>query len=176
MSDALFYLMLVVLAGFYLWRSFRRRRELLKRLPEAARGARVGPIPGYSRLPGKHVQWAPDEASPPGLGKTWEPLCMETVHAGRRSRIVLSLRRVAEMEPTDQFSIMKTLARRLVRRTGALVVAVQFESERSSTDPEAVLIFASDGRGWTGTTSDAAVTAHLPGRDDFRLGVRDMGT
>ena len=169
MSDALFYLIVALVAGMYLWRSYRRRKELLARLPDAARGARVGPVPGYSRLPGKNVQWTPDEPQPPGLGKTWEPVCMETIHAGKRSRLVLSLRRIAEMAPTDQFSVMKTLAQRLVRRTGALVVAVQFESLSSYAEPEAVLIFARDGRGWTGTTTDAALTAHLPGREDFRL-------
>lgn len=175
MSDSLFYLVVAVLAGFYLVRGIRHRRRLLRQMPEAARGARIGPVPGYSRLGGRNVQWAPDEAAPPGLGQTWEPICMETIHAGRRSRLVLSLRQVDEMESTAKFNIMKTLAQRLARRTGALVVAVQFGGDSNAVDPDAILILARDGRGWTGTSTNAAVTARLPGHDDFRMEARDTG-
>ena len=126
----------------------------------------MGPVPGYSYLPGKSMRWDPDDP-PAGLDKAWECVSAETVNAGSRRRMVLTLR-VKERDRTDQFTVMKTLAGRIQKRSGFAVVAIQV-LDTNNQQVESTLVYAPDGRGWTGTGSDAAVTAVLPGKTAFRM-------
>lgn len=170
MSDRWFYIILMVAVAVYLVRVNRRRRAAYRSMPPSIEGARQGPVPGYSLLPGKALQWNPVEAPPIGLGETWEVTSVETVHAGRRTRWVLTLRALQTLEPTQQFTIMKALAERILRHTMGLVAAVQFQDSPNNA-PDAMFVLSRDGRGWTGTAQGVFITARLPGRTDFRVEV-----
>jgi hypothetical protein len=167
MPDSLFYLVLVMVAGILIFRAVERRRARLRAFPDLARGARYGPVPGYAYLPGGLVRWDPDRP-PRGLGKTWQPKSLETIHAGRRTRLVLTLE-VYEMAPAERVGLMKDLARRLQDRTGFRVVAVRLAARGSQQADQGELVFSPDGGGWTGTASDATVSVKLPEREPFRL-------
>lgn len=112
------------------------------------------------------MRWDPDDP-PAGLNKTWECISAETVNAGPRRRMVLTLK-VKERDRTDQFTVMKTLARRIQERSGFAVIAIQV-LDANDKAIESTLVFAPDGTGWTGTSSDATVTAVLPGKAAFRM-------
>jgi len=68
MSDRLFYLILAVVIGSYLYRVNKRRRRVTRAMPPLAEGEQRGPMPGYSRLPGEHIRWSPNTPPPAGLG------------------------------------------------------------------------------------------------------------
>jgi hypothetical protein len=165
MPDSLFYLVLVGAAGLYLYSVLRRRRAALAGLPGAARGVRHGPVPGYAYMPGEVLRFDPKEPLQSGQGE-WEPVSLETLHAGARSRLVLSVRVQGAPESAELFTLLKTLALRVQRRTQAHVVAVR--AEQADGEASSQLVYAPDGLGWTGTATDAAITAELAGREPFR--------
>ncbi len=175
MPDYLLILLLLGVAVAYAWRAQTRRVAVMRRaeaLGEAAREAKVGPIPGYSYLPGSAIRWDPRDPPPRGLGERWRVLSVETLHLFgprglRRARLVLRIAHEA-LEDTDLVQLARELAGRLARRMRVQVVAVQAESPRYEGD-EAVLIYAPDGRGWTGMSEGAELSIHIPGREAFRL-------
>lgn len=163
MPDSVFYLLLVAVAAFYLTGAARRRRALMAGLPGAVPGARRGPVPGYAFMPGGALRLEADSQT-----ADWKPVSIETLHAGARTRLILTVRPRGELDATESFTLMKTLAQRVQKRTRAAVVAVQLAPE--TEDPEAAtLVYAPDGRGWTGTGVDAELTANLRGRAPLRL-------
>jgi hypothetical protein len=166
MSDPLFYLVLAVAVGYWLWSVNRRKREALRNQPELAAGAHVGPVPGYSYLPGALMRWDP-ENMPTGLDETWHPISLETLHAGKRTRFVLTIT-TTEPAPTARFSIMRMLANRILERTNVQVLAIEIAAGADPSKPE-ILVVAKDGRGWTGTGVEAFITARLSDRGSFRV-------
>jgi hypothetical protein len=152
------------------WLAVRRqRRAAASELGGAGRGARRGPVPGYSYMPASLIRWDPSEP-PIGLDDSWQAESIETLHSARRSRVVLSIR-AANLTHTEHFSLMKTLAQRLQRRTNADVITVQLLGATADSEPEGMLVYAPDGRGWTGTAQEAVLTASLPDREAFRMAV-----
>ena len=165
MSDSLFYLLFAVVIGLFLSARRRQRRAVLAASPELSDGARRGPVPGYSYLPGSLMTWDPTNP-PPGIGEKWEPVSLETLHAGRRTRLVLTIR-TDESQPTERFSMMGNLAGRIMARTPVQVLAIEIEG--SGHRGSEVMITARNGRGWTGTGLDAPVTVDLADRKSFRM-------
>ncbi len=168
MSDRLFYLILAVVIGSYLYRVNKRRRRVTRAMPPLAEGEQRGPMPGYSRLPGEHIRWSPNTPPPAGLDVTWKPLSMETLHAGRRTRLVLTVELLDEISVPDRFTLLRTLAQRIMSGTSTIVAAVRMLPP-GQNEADSVMILARDGRGWTGTGEGATVTARLPDRGDFRM-------
>ncbi len=168
MSDALFYIVIIVVALVYLSRASRRRAAALRAQPAWADGARVGPLPGYSYMPGEGVRFDPLNPPPPGLDERWKVLSAETAHAGKRLRLVFTIE-ADGIEGTELFTLMRSLAQRLQHKTRFHAVAVEVMGDGS---PRALIVLAADGRGWTGTTQEAAITAELPERSPFRLAAR----
>lgn len=166
MPDFIFYLLIIGVTAYWLWSVMRRRRAALASLPGASKGVKRGPVPGYSYLPGESLRFDPSEPLQPGLGH-WEPISLETLHAGSRSRLVLSVRASEPLQGAELFTLLKTLAIRIQRKTRAQVVAVRVEE--ADGEASAVLVLSPDGRGWTGTAKEAELTAELPGREPFRL-------
>jgi hypothetical protein len=108
---------LLGVAVAYAWRAQTRRVAVMRRaeaLGEAAREAKVGPIPGYSYLPGSAIRWDPRDPPPRGLGERWRVLSVETLHLFgprglRRARLVLRIAHEA-LEDTDLVQLARELA------------------------------------------------------------------
>ncbi|MBN1944740.1 MAG: hypothetical protein JW797_03645 [Bradymonadales bacterium] len=167
MSDGMTIFFILALSALFFLYLGRRGQVAGKRWEDAARRVTRGPVPGYSCLPGKFVRMDP-AGQPTGLRSDLTVVSMETIHANQRSRLVLTVSG-GEPEDTELFTLMKTMALRLQRRTGSHVVAVQFLPEGTTDANAAVLIYSPDGRGWTGTTNGATLTVDLPGREPFRM-------
>lgn len=113
-------------------------------------GATFGVFPGYAWYPGEAV-----DAERLGLHEVaLELLSLEALHDRRRTRLVLSVRRL-EGFPGGECggALMMALARRAQEFSGADVVVVELPQEEDgpSQEGDAVWMVSRDGGGWSGT-------------------------
>ena len=134
-----------------------------------APGSRVGPVPGYVYMPGEAIRWDTAYRLPDGLGDEWWPLSIETIHAGSRQRIVLSIGHYP-MERGQLFTLLKQLTSRIHMRTTVQAVAIEARLRDAGEEHVASLIYSADGQGWTGTADGVEYSCYIPGEPAFRFG------
>ena len=107
-----------------------------------------GRLPGYSYTLGASIGLdASVVALPAG---DWHPTRLETLHAGERTRLILSLSIDRRPDPPDPlWDFLDRLAREVQQRSEADVVLLQ---ATPAADPEAQweYLLAPDGAGWWG--------------------------
>jgi hypothetical protein len=161
--------------GYFLWSLNRRRRLALARVSSNIEGYRQGPVPGYSYIPGSSL---PVSELFEHLDDALSLTSLETLHAGARTRAVLTLSRAGPLPSEVIFTAMKRLATTVAQSRPFKVIAVEVKGaaegrtaahHNDAASVEARLVFATDGKGWTGTCSDVYLTVQLPDRAPFRM-------